>query len=225
MLIDAGRVLIHPDDTLFQQAALAAGSALPEGAATRALGRTVWEGAASADPIAFWNSTAKIYSWARHAGLTVACGQAVWDRVHELDQEGTPLWSRVDPGAEAALQQLAEAGYRIAVVSNNDGRLHQQLTTAGLVRHCTAIVDSAVAGVDKPSPEIFNRAAAELDVRLDECVMIGDDPYFDIRASLSAGIAAAVLIDPGSDRPRSWPTAARPDLASAVSAMLAGNCW
>jgi putative hydrolase of the HAD superfamily len=70
------------------------------------------------------------------------------------------------------------------VVSNNDGRLHQQLATAGLAGYVTAIVDSAAVGGAKPDPGIFLHAAAALGARLEECVMIGDDPY---RGSRSPG--------------------------------------
>jgi HAD superfamily hydrolase (TIGR01509 family) len=220
VLVDAGRVLIHPDDSLFQQAAQTLGCRLREGAATTALGRTVWDGAASADPIAFWNGTAKIRAWARHAGLSRTQGRAVWNRVHELDQAGTPLWSRVEPGARAALRRLTDAGLQIAVVSNNDGRLHRQLSAVGLDHHFAAIVDSAVVGTAKPSPEIFAYAATELGLHLHQCVMIGDDPYFDIRASLLAGIPTAILIDPGADRPAKWRSDAYPDLSSAVQAII-----
>jgi putative hydrolase of the HAD superfamily len=140
--------------------------------------------------------------------------------VHNRDRDSTSLWTKTDPGTATALQRLTEAGYPIAVVSNNDGRLHHQLTTAGLADYVAAIVDSAVAGVAKPSPQIFNHAAGRLGVRLDDCIMIGDDPYFDIRASLHAGAAAAILIDPGTDRPATWSTPAYPDLLGAVTALL-----
>jgi hypothetical protein len=60
VLVDAGRVLVHPDDTLFQDAAHQLGCTLPPGVAACALGRTVWQGAAAPDPIAFWEGPAKI---------------------------------------------------------------------------------------------------------------------------------------------------------------------
>lgn len=223
MLVDAGRVLLHPDDTLFEQEALAIGCPLGDRRAAIALGRTVWEGAATSDPIAFWATTTKIDVWARHAGLPSRAGHAIWQRVHDRDRAGTPLWSRPDPGAAVALQRLTAAGYRIAVVSNNDGRLHHQLTTAGLIRHVDAVIDSAVVRVAKPSPEIFTRAAAALQVPLDQCLMIGDDPYFDIRASQQAGAAAAILIDPCGDRPATWSSPAYRDLNAATSALLEGQ--
>ena len=223
MLVDAGRVLLHPDDTLFQQEAHAIGCPLSDGQATIALGRTVWEGAATSDPIGFWHTTAKIDTWARHTGLPTCAGHTIWQRVHDRDRAGTPLWSRLDPGAAGALQRLTAAGYRIAVVSNNDGRLHHQLTAAGLISHVDAVIDSAVVRVAKPSPQIFVRAAVDLQVPLDQCLMIGDDPYFDIRASQQAGAAAAILIDPGGDRPATWPSPAYRDLNAATSALLEGQ--
>jgi HAD superfamily hydrolase (TIGR01509 family) len=217
VLVDAGRVLIHPDDTLFQQAARQLGCDLTPGAASRALGRTVWQGAAAPDPIGFWRGPAKILAWSRHTYLSADNGRAVWHRVHEFDLTGTPLWSRTDPGAAEALRRLAAAGLPVAVVSNNDGRLHQQLAAAGLLNLVTAVVDSATVGTPKPAPEIFAYAATKLGVRLEDCIMIGDDPHFDIEASLHAGVGQALLIDPGGDRPGDWPTEAFPDLTGAAS--------
>lgn len=215
VLIDAGRVLLHPDDTLFQHAARSLGQTLTPGAAARALGRTVWEGAADDDPVAFWNTHRKIHAWSQHAGLTTSAGVAIWDHVHHADAT-TPLWSVAEPSAATALATLTGAGYHLAAVSNNDGRLHQQLTTTGLAPYFSAIIDSAVTGMTKPDPRIFLHAAAELGAYPDECVMIGDDPHFDIRAAIHAGIAVSILIDAHHDRPRTWPTPASPDLGTAA---------
>lgn len=214
VLIDAGRVLIHPDDTLFQNAARAHHQTLAPGTAARAIGRTVWDGAATNDPIAFWNTHDKIHTWSRHAGLDPHTGTRIWHHVHQADAD-TPLWSVPEPTAAVTLAALAAAGYQLAAVSNNDGRLHQQLTAAGLAGYFTVLVDSAVVGVAKPDPAIFLHAAAALGVPAEQCVMIGDDPYFDIQASTRAGIGASILIDAHHDRPTTWATPACPDLAAA----------
>jgi HAD superfamily hydrolase (TIGR01549 family) len=216
VLIDAGRVLLHPDDTLFQRAAHRHHQALAAGTAARALGRTVWEGAAAHDPIAFWNTHRKIHAWARHAGLDPHTGARIWHHVHQADA-GTPLWSVPEPTAATALAALTAAGYHLAAVSNNDGRLHHQLAAAGLADYFTAIVDSAVVGIAKPSPAIFLHAAAILGASPDQCVMIGDDPYFDIRASARAGIGHSILIDAHHDRPATWTPPACPDLGAAIT--------
>ena len=220
VLIDAGRVLIHPDDTHFQRAAHHVGVPLPAGTGPRALGHTVWESARSPDPIAFWNTDAKIAAWSRHAGLTTAAGNAVWHHVHHLDRTDTPLWSQVEPTAAVALRALTAAGYRVAVVSNNDGRLHRQLTTAGLADSCTAIIDSAVLGTAKPDPAIFHHAAALLDVPPAACLMIGDDPFFDIHAAINAGIRHTILIDHDQHRPPSWTSNAAPTIGAAAEAII-----
>jgi len=222
VLIDAGRVLIHPDDTLFQRAAHAHQQPLAVGVAVRAIGRTVWEGATAADPVAFWNSDRKVDAWARHAGLNPRDGARIWQQVHQADAV-TPLWSIGEPTAATALAALAGAGYRIAGVSNNDGRLHEQLTAAGLTSYVTAIVDSAVLGIAKPDPAIFLHAAAALGIRPDQCVMIGDDPHFDIHASTRAGIGSTILIDAHHDRPATWTTPACPDLGAAAALLLASE--
>ncbi|MGX6607453.1 HAD family hydrolase [Micromonosporaceae bacterium Da 78-11] len=222
ILIDAGRVLIHPDDTLFQHAARTHQQSLAAGVAVRAIGRTVWEGAAAADPVAFWNSDRKVHAWARHAGLSSRAGARIWQQVHRADTD-TPLWSVCEPTAVTSLAALAAAGYRIAVVSNNDGQLHHQLAAAGLTSYFTAIVDSAVLGTTKPDPAIFLHAAAAVGAHPGQCVMIGDDPHFDIHASTRAGIGSTILIDAHHDRPATWPTPACRDLGAAANLLLASK--
>jgi HAD superfamily hydrolase (TIGR01509 family) len=222
VLIDAGRVLLHPNDAHFQHAARHLNIHLPANAGTRALGRTVWTGASTADPISFCNTPPKIQTWAHHAGLDEADGTAVWNHVHQLDAT-MPLWSRLEPTAERALIRLGRAGYRLAVVSNNDGRLRRQLTAAGIASHFAAIIDSAELGTAKPAAEIFLHTADELHVRPDQCVMIGDDPHFDIQASLRAGIPTSILIDAYHDRPHSWTTPACRTIGAASQLLLRGG--
>ncbi|XVU28137.1 HAD family hydrolase [Actinoplanes sp. CA-054009] len=208
-------MLLHPNDTFFQHAARALGQHLAPGVASEALGRTVWDGVAANDPVRFWNGDEKIRTWSRHAGLSTAAGAAIWKHVHERDLH-EPLWSIPEASAQSALTTLVGAGYRLAVVSNNDGRLRQQLTNAALLPYFDAIIDSATHHAVKPDPAIFNAATDELGVHPSECLMIGDDPHFDIQASLEAGIVDTILIDKLDCRPPTWPTRACPDLSAAA---------
>ncbi|MGI5151596.1 HAD hydrolase-like protein [Plantactinospora sp. CA-294935] len=54
----------------------------------------------------------------------------------------------------------------------------------------------------KPEPEIFRRPAARPGVPVEDCVVVGDAPYFDARIGRAAAgqAAGAVLVD----RPRSF---------------------
>src|SRR4051794_22653357 len=92
--------------------------------------------------------------WWGHTGLTRDQATAIWTYVHHLDRT-TPLWSRLEPPVEPALAALVAAGLRLAVVSNNDGRLRQQIDTAGIAAYFSAAIDSAEVGTAKSDPAIF----------------------------------------------------------------------
>ena len=72
---------------------------------------------------------------------------------------------RVEPlvaGAPTAPPRRSDAlrgrGYRVAVVSNADGRVRGLLEAAGLAPLLEFVVDSAEVGVEKPDPRIFHAA-------------------------------------------------------------------
>jgi ribonucleotide monophosphatase NagD (HAD superfamily) len=52
----------------------------------------------------------------------------------------------------------------------------------------------------KPSPLLYDAIAAESGVRREEMVMVGDDPEFDVAASVAIGMAG-VLVRTGKYRP------------------------
>ncbi len=103
------------------------------------------------------------------------------------------LW-HVFPEVPAALSALRERGLRLAAVSNWDSRLPELLDRVGLAGSFDAILVSALEGVEKPSPEIFLRAADRLGVRPAACLHVGDSPLDDYRGAESAGMLP-VLID------------------------------
>jgi putative hydrolase of the HAD superfamily len=103
------------------------------------------------------------------------------------------LW-HVYPDVLGALEWLRDRGLRLAVVSNWDSRLPALLAGLGLTRFFDAVLVSALEGVEKPSPVIFERAAARLQVPVGACLHVGDSPLDDYRGATSAGLDA-VLID------------------------------
>lgn len=105
------------------------------------------------------------------------------------------LWRRVPPELPSALDRIRQAGVRVAIVSNSEGRLPELLAHAGIADHFAAIVDSHHEGVRKPDPEIFRRALARLGVEADDAIHLGDIPGVDVAGANAAGIRA-VLVDP-----------------------------
>lgn len=96
-----------------------------------------------------------------------------------------------------ALDDLSEAGHRLALVSNWSDRLEGLLAQLGLLNYFEVLAVSAVVGIDKPDPSIFHHALNSLGVRPEHALHVGDDPLRDVAGALSAGLDA-VLLDRGA---------------------------
>jgi putative hydrolase of the HAD superfamily len=105
------------------------------------------------------------------------------------------LWSLVRPGTVEALEALRGEGYRLAVISNADGRVESLLESVGLAGHFEFILDSAVVGIEKPDPRIFHLACDRLGVTPADALYVGDIYEIDVVGARSAGLRAC-LIDP-----------------------------
>jgi histidinol-phosphate phosphatase family protein len=149
------------------------------------------------------------------------------------------------PGAVRGLRLLGDAGYRIAIVTNQSGigrgyfdeaafqRFHDHMlrdfASQGIRFAATYFCPHAPdAGCDcrKPAPGLLHRAARELGVDLRACWMIGDQPT-DVELAHNAGCRGVRLVAeaaahaaaspaPGVPRARDLEEAARLILASAT---------
>ncbi len=108
------------------------------------------------------------------------------------------LWSRVLPGVPEALAALRVAGLRLVVVSNSDGTVEQGLADVGLRPLLDAVVDSAIVGVEKPAPGIFEAALRIVDVAPSRVLHVGDLLAADVVGARAVGLHA-VLLDPFDD--------------------------
>ena len=105
------------------------------------------------------------------------------------------LWSSVAERSAEALGRLQQAGLRLGVVSNSDGRVEQALAAAGLRKYFDVVVDSALVGVEKPDPRIFQAALKALNVKPEEALYVGDLYHVDVVGARAAGIEAVLLGD------------------------------
>lgn len=103
------------------------------------------------------------------------------------------LWSAVVKGSAESLARLRAAGLRLGVVSNSDGRVEQALQAAGLREYFDVVMDSALIGVEKPDPRIFQAALNALGVTPEEALYVGDLYEVDILGAEAAGITAVLL--------------------------------
>jgi HAD superfamily hydrolase (TIGR01662 family) len=104
------------------------------------------------------------------------------------------LWRRVPDGLGEALDSLAASGVRLGVVSNSEGSIAELLAQVGIASHFEIVIDSALVGVRKPDPRIFEIALERLGVASDRAVYAGDVPNVDVKGARAAGMAA-VLVD------------------------------
>jgi HAD superfamily hydrolase (TIGR01509 family) len=105
------------------------------------------------------------------------------------------LWGATAPGTRAALERLRDAGFRLAVISNSDGRAASALEAARLRDLFEFVIDSGEVGVEKPDPRIFRLALDRLGLDAGETMYVGDLYEVDAIGARSAGIEP-VLLDP-----------------------------
>jgi putative hydrolase of the HAD superfamily len=111
------------------------------------------------------------------------------------------------PDAQPALERLAAAGLKLAVIANWDVSLHDVLARLRLAGSFEAVVTAAAVGAAKPDPRPFEVALSRLGVEASQCVHVGDDPSTDVAGAKAVGMSA-LLVD------RSGRTAGSlPDLA------------
>jgi putative hydrolase of the HAD superfamily len=145
----------------------------------------------------------------------------VMRRVLRPDGRASVLWRLVMPGVEDALARMQRAGLRLVVVSNSDGTVEESLVAAGLRGHLAYVVDSAVAGVEKPDPRIFLHALAASGADAAGTVHVGDLYHADILGARAAGLHP-LLLDPYGDWPGVDCAVAR-DLMEVADALIAAR--
>lgn len=105
------------------------------------------------------------------------------------------LWTYTPAAIRSALGRLGDAGLRLGVVSNADGRMESAIESAGIRDYFEFVIDSGKVGVSKPHPEIFRQAAKSLALPADRCLYVGDLYPVDVVGAWRAGMHA-VLVDP-----------------------------
>lgn len=116
--------------------------------------------------------------------------KALWARHAERN-----LWSTVRERTAETLDELRRRGYRLAVISNADGRVEALLESVGLGSHFEFVIDSHQVGIEKPDPRIFHIGAERMGIRPEEAVYVGDIYEIDVQGARAAGMRP-VLIDP-----------------------------
>lgn len=114
--------------------------------------------------------------------------------VRDVHQE-RHLWSWMAPETPEALDRLKDAGYRLGIISNADGRVEGLIEEAGIRDRFEFVMDSEIEGVEKPDAEIFVRGCARLGLEPADVLYVGDLYAVDVVGSRRVGLQA-VLLDP-----------------------------
>jgi putative hydrolase of the HAD superfamily len=130
------------------------------------------------------------------------------------------LWSAVPEPTRRSLGRLKAAGLALGVVSNSEGRVEEALVAAGLRQYFDVVVDSALVGIEKPDPRIFQAALHALGVSPDEALYVGDLYEVDVVGARAAGIEA-VLVGTLPSPPRECRTAA--SIENLTESLLSGD--
>jgi len=97
------------------------------------------------------------------------------------------------PDAMPALQALAARGVRLGIVSNWDSRLVGILAALGVTPLMETVAVSAVEGVRKPGPRIFQQTLERLGVAPEDAIMVGDSLVDDVGGARAAGLTGVLI--------------------------------
>ncbi len=125
---------------------------------------------------------------ARSAGSDAALAEMrVYQRTHNL-------WESVPAEVPGVLAALGALGLRLVVVSNANGTLDAHFARLGLTPLVDLVLDSAVEGVEKPDPRLFQVALDRSGASPESTIHVGDFYHVDVVGARAAGLRA-VLVD------------------------------
>ena len=110
------------------------------------------------------------------------------------DEFGDPAHWRAYDDVVPAFERLRSRGLRLGIISNWDQRLERLLKGLDFGTLLDTIISSAVVGLRKPDPRIFELACARLGVAPEQAAHVGDHHYSDIVGASAVGMLP-VLID------------------------------
>jgi putative hydrolase of the HAD superfamily len=113
-------------------------------------------------------------------------------------------WDLMLPGTRAALERIRQ-NYRIAVISNADGKIENVLSRCGIADCFESITDSGIVGFEKPRAEIFEAALRTMNVPADQSLYVGDVYSVDYVGATNAGMQAILFDVAGAYRDQPEP--------------------
>ena len=105
------------------------------------------------------------------------------------------------PDARPVLETLQAGGTRMAIVSDAGPELERAYDELGLAPFFEAFAISALVGVTKPDPRMFETARAALDLEPSRCLFVDDSAEL-VAAAIDLGYRAVCLRRTDDPRPR-----------------------
>lgn len=211
IFFDIGDTLVFDDPPLRERFALAAGAvgtALDEArlpAAFRAgeayaVGRYV-EGIPWDAPDSMREAVARMWLVLGHPPPEDAAWSALGTALAAV-----PFARYVHPGALDLLQELRRRGFTVGAISDWETTLPGLLAELGIAPLLDALAVSALVGVTKPDPRLFQEALRQADAAPETSLHIGDWYELDVAGARAAGMST-LLFDhpsrcPDADCPR-----------------------
>jgi HAD superfamily hydrolase (TIGR01509 family) len=101
-------------------------------------------------------------------------------------------WSRIRPGTLEVLDAIKKK-CRLGAISNSDGHMAKRLAACGFAGFFEQIIDSAIVGHEKPSPEIFQAALMAMTVTARQALYVGDIYSVDYLGAQNVGMQAVLM--------------------------------
>lgn len=87
------------------------------------------------------------------------------------------------------LIKLKEKNYKIGIITNGESILqHRKIELVGIDKYLDAVIVSEDVNIRKPNPEIFEMMAQKLNLKCEECCMVGDTFSTDILGAIKSGM-------------------------------------
>lgn len=127
------------------------------------------------------------------------------DRKEELMEKATSYWifedSDLYKDALPCITQMKEMGYRIGIVANQAATVVDALTSHEIAPLIEYMGVSALVGVEKPNPEIFQKALNALKINPHQVLHVGNRLDTDVLPAKSLGMRTAWILR-GEANPR-----------------------
>jgi HAD superfamily hydrolase (TIGR01509 family) len=199
VFFDAGNTIVFPDYSIYRGIAASLGVEVSTSDVVRAeaVARSAFDRAVASSPgrdvTGFWS----IYYTPFYERLGVAPESipAAIEKTRQANHEGLGIWRIPVDGFDETMDELDLRGLVVGIISNSDGRLEDRLDEIGIRDRFDFVIDSAVVGVSKPHPRIFELALEASGLAPSEAAYVGDYYEVDVVGARGVGMAP-VLFDP-----------------------------